>query len=500
MAEFEDDEIYINKDILKPVDLEQLVKDAEIEQKNWQDKHRETVLSFPVTSSLRLSAFPFPRDKDGKVEIDTVKSDVIGEFIRQQVPMAKTPAKTLYFYKDGVYVPEGVEAVEELLYQLLKQGGMTQLWTPEYSNAVVKYVKVASPKLWDKPLEDRINVKNGIVRWSTNELVPHTPEYLSTVQLPILYNPLAECPRMDKFVSEVFPEDSPHLAWEILAWMITSSNRVQKMIILDGAGNNGKSTFLNAIKCVLGQKNISNVSLQNLEKEKFGPFSLYQKLANICGDIPNKKLEGTSVFKAITGGDPLDIQDKFEKSFSTTIFAKLLFSTNDLIKSPDTSEGFYRKIHIIPFHKVFTPDPAKAEELEEIMNDPIEISGMFNRALAVLPKVMKRGISTTESIKEANEEFRRSTDPIAEWIEENVSFEDKQRYTESIKLYDNYKSYCKQKRIGLISKQGFGRAFGKLTPISVNNLTVRLEGKTAKVWKGVTLQDDIDLDNIKVDE
>ena len=66
-----------------------------------------------------------------------------------------------------------------------------------------------------------VNVFNGLLDVNTRVLSPHSPEFLSPVQLPVKFDSQARCPGWDKFIREVVPADSEAIAWEIPAWLMT---------------------------------------------------------------------------------------------------------------------------------------------------------------------------------------------------------------------------------------------------------------------------------------
>src|SRR6202022_4257649 len=132
------------------------------------------------------------------------------------------------------------------------------------------------------------------------------------------------------------------LGWEIAALLLDPSNDVQKLILLHGEeGSNGKSIFLTSITAFLGRNNVSNVPLHKLESDKFAPAQLWGKLANICADLSDVKLETSGTLKAITGGDAIYAEFKYRDSFRFVPTAKLLFSANQLPRSKDVSNAFY---------------------------------------------------------------------------------------------------------------------------------------------------------------
>jgi phage/plasmid-associated DNA primase len=103
----------------------------------------------------------------------------------------------------------------------------------------------------------------------------------------------------------------------------------------------------------VGPENVSHLSLQKLEADRFAPARLYGKLANICPDLPSERMLGSAVFKAITGCDRITGEFKYQDSFEFTPFARLLISANHLPASRDASKAFFDRWLMIPFHAGF---------------------------------------------------------------------------------------------------------------------------------------------------
>jgi len=157
----------------------------------------------------------------------------------------------------------------------------------------VKYIAVDAPELWDCPDSNIANVENGLLDVRKRSLAPHSPEFLSPVQIPVKYDPAAHCQAWDKFIAEVFPEDTEAIAWEIPAWLMTPDTSIQKAILLTGDGANGKSTYLRAVLSFIGKHNASAVSLHKLENDRFSAARLVGRLASICPDLPTTDLVST---------------------------------------------------------------------------------------------------------------------------------------------------------------------------------------------------------------
>ena len=161
------------------------------------------------------------------------------------------------------------------------------------------------------------------------------------------------------------------------------------------------------------------MSLHKLESDKFAAARLVGKLANICPDLPSDHLTGTSVFKAITGGDPLTTEYKFRDSFEFMPFCRLVFSANYLPRSGDASHAFFRRWQVIPFENTIPPEKQIPQNvLDGQLQTAAELSGLLNRALLALARLQEnRGFSKVASVDRAGEDFRATTDPLSVWLD-----------------------------------------------------------------------------------
>ena len=289
---------------------------------------------------------------------------------------------------------------------------------------MIRYIAAECPELWDEPPGDIINVNNGLLNVVTRELLPHSPEHLSSVRIPITYDPFAKCPEWDRFNAGIFPADSIQIAWEITYWLMNPDRTIQQAVLFQGEGSNGKSTYLEANRRAIGRGNTASMPLQRLEADRFAAAALFGKLANICPDLPSQGLTGTSVFKTITGGDYLQAEYKFKDSFSFRPYCKLIFSANRMPQSPDDSHAFFRRWTVIPFANQFDENDSRTlsqDVLLQKLTAPAELSGLLNRALDAGDQLRKeRHFTIGPSIAEANTEFRRATDPFSVWLEANT--------------------------------------------------------------------------------
>ena len=99
------------------------------------------------------------------------------------------------------------------------------------------------------------NCKNGTLDLRTGQLLPHRREFLTTKIAPVAFNPAADCPRWKRFMNEVMAGDQEKINFlqKAVGYSLTGDIREQCLFNLFGLGGNGKSTFLEIIKAMMGQ-------------------------------------------------------------------------------------------------------------------------------------------------------------------------------------------------------------------------------------------------------
>jgi putative DNA primase/helicase len=330
---------------------------------------------------------------------------------------ARDAGGQLYVFTGGAYRPNGDEWIARRVKSILVANDDTKRWSSHRAREVLEFIRVDASLLWDHPPADGLNLLNGLLDLPSRTLRPHVPEYLSPVQLPVAYDPTASCPLWESFIARVLPDDAQTFPYELAAASMRGEVSDQKAVLLVGSGENGKSTLLAALVEFLGRENVASVPLQRLEIDKFSVVRMLGKLANICADLPSDHLTSTSTFKALTGGDRLTAERKFQGSFEFTPFARLLFSTNHYPQSKDSSQAFFRRWLVVPFDAVIDSHE-RIPNLAARLAESHELSGVLNQALSVLPTMTARGgFSQSETTRAAMMEFREMTDPLAAWLD-----------------------------------------------------------------------------------
>jgi len=392
---------------------------------------------------------------------------------------------SLWYYDGTKYVRTGERVVDRNVKRVMEAQQATKSWSAYRVREVCKYILADAPDIWAIPPIETIAVANGLLNWRTGELSPHTHEHLSPVYLPVTYDPEAVCPNWHEFIDAVFPEDSKHLAFDLAGWLMIPYTGLQKAVMLIGEGGTGKSTFLTALTAFLGTENVSGVTLQSLENDQYASSRLVGKLANIFADLPSTHLAGTSIFKALTGGDRVPAERKYETSFEFDNYARLLFSANKPPASNDTSSAFFDRWLVVPFDNKFRDTEGEVRNYADRLTTETELSGLLNYALVSLHKVLADGIEETPTMKKAWLSLKEITSPIEVWLNANL-YDDAKVHVTRKALLRAYNRHAEKTGKGAETPECFTKAVKEWRP-ELRETRPTVNGKRERAWKGVGL-------------
>lgn len=203
-----------------------------------------------------------------------------------------------------------------------------------------------------------------------------TVQKVLTYMLFTEYDSEAKCPEWLSFLNEIFLGDQSliDLLQEIFGACISNAP-TSKAAIFYGSDANGKSVVANILEYLCGSNNVAHLSLDRFQSQ-FGLQSLIGKKLNIATELEtgNTKIT-TANFKAIVSGDPVQVNIKYQAPLETVLNCKLVFLTNNLPDTLDTSYGYIRRLLIVPFNYTVPEDKRDVFLTDKLKK---EISGILN--------------------------------------------------------------------------------------------------------------------------
>jgi len=384
----------------------------------------------------------------------------------------------MYVYINGCYKP-----IAETLIKAECKKRLDKEYRINRVNEVIEYIKASTFVERREEPSNLIPLLNGVYDLNTDELKPHSPDYFFFNLLPIKYDPEAKCPEIEKFLEEVSnSKEDIEVLLEVIGYCLYRGYPIAKALILVGDGRNGKSTFLNLIKKLLGVENISSFSLQDLEENRFAKAFLYHKLANIYDDLPDRALMKTGVFKMLTGNDNITAEEKFKQPFNFVNYAKLLFACNKLPEVYEDTTAFFERFIIIVFQKQFIGENCDPYKLEKITTEK-ELSGLFNLVIPKLKRLLERGyFSYSKTTQQLREEYIRKSSPIQAFIMDCLT-NDSDSFIEKKSLFNVFCAYCRMYNLPIPAESTFFTRLPNFIPISDFRPEIRNERK--RTLKGI---------------
>jgi putative DNA primase/helicase len=264
---------------------------------------------------------------------------------------------------------------------------------------------------------------------------------------------------MLKFLYEIVEPEEVEKILDFFAYCLWRDYKFHNWMLLNGFGQNGKSTLLYFLEQFLGSNNVSADSLQRILKRNFSSAQLYGKLANIDADLSAEALTNTGLLKKLTGGDRLTAEFKYKPLFDFLSYANLIFSANEIPMSADMTDAFYRRLIIINFTHQFFGDKDDPNLKFKITTEE-ENSGFLRLLLKRLPRVLKDGIRTTtnEAIKKTQEQYLMSANPMKFFVDKALNpIAKNDKLTPKSEMYDGYLRFCRHYGLAVESEQSFSR-------------------------------------------
>lgn len=369
----------------------------------------------------------------------------------------------LHVFKDGVYV-HGYREIESAMIKMIPNLKDAQ------RKEVLKYLTLICEK---KEQSDAryIAFNNGVLDIVTMELLPFDSSIVLTNKIPWNYVPDAYSELADKTLNKLACGDSAtrSLLEECIGYCFYRRNELGKAFILTGDKSNGKSTFLDVLKHILGDENISALDLKELG-DRFNTSMMFGKLANIGDDIGDDFLQGSqvSIFKKIVTGNRIKAERKGQDPFEFNPYIKLLFAANDIPRMKDKTGAVLRRLVIIPFNATFSksdPDYDVNIKYKLIQQDSIEY--LIQLGIVGLNRVrINQGFTETTDSEQARKEYEIENNPVLAFV---ADAEEKNliNYEPTDEVYKRYQVFMVDSGFGTpLGKTSFTRALGRIGYIS----------------------------------
>jgi len=346
----------------------------------------------------------------------------------------------LHLYKDGIYVA-GQQEIESAMIKHIPQLNRAK------RTEVMSYLDIMIRESTPSTSANMIAFRNGIYNITTDEFFQFSPEYVITNKIDWDYNPHAYYESTDEVLNNIACKDKEirMLLEELIGYCMYRRNELGKAFILTGSGSNGKSTYLNLLKTMLGKRNVSVLDLKKLN-DRFSTVMLFGKLANIGDDISDEFITDAAEFKKIVTGETIDAEQKGQPKFDFEPYVKLVFSANTIprIGKGRDSSAILRRLVIVPFNAKFTPDnPDFKPFIGDTLQSQESMEYLIKLGIEGLKRVLtNRRFTTSVKVQDELNEYEETNNPIIGFFKECEAEEINIENEPTNQVYTKYKEFC----------------------------------------------------------
>ena len=329
-----------------------------------------------------------------------------------------------------------------------------------------------------------LNCANGTIDLRTGELLPNRREDLCTKIVPVEYDPDAQCPMFKEFLRRILKNNSELIKFlqRAFGYALTGSTIEQVLFIFWGLGANGKSTFLEVWREVLGDYGRTADAALLMHKTSDGVRNDVARLAGArfvsTSETEAGRHMAETLVKQLTGGDKVAARFLYSEFFEFDAQFKLFLSTNHKPVIRGTDNAIWRRIRLIPF-EVTIPEEQQDRELPGKLRT--ELPGILAWAVRGCQRWQKYGLGQPEKISAATEAYRAEMDVFGAFLKDRcVSRADARVATGQ--LYTAYKKWCDDTGERPLSQQKLGGV------LADRNFLPFRKSKT-RGWIGLELRD-----------
>jgi P4 family phage/plasmid primase-like protien len=293
-------------------------------------------------------------------------------------------------------------------------------------------------------------------------LRPHDHNWFSPLKLEYDFEISCRCDLWHKVVTEAMEDDQERidLLQEWFGYLLIPGHEQQQFVCFEGRGGDGKSTIFTVLRAMLGENNVSSLSLSDFSRN-FGLDSTIGKALNIADDCSADTVLDLGKFKAFVGGSKQSMDRKNKERLETVPTAKIMCAWNSRLKIKDETDSFWRRLILFPFKKIKSKPNKKMIDVDFWLNSG-EMPGILLWAVKGLVRLQHQGeFSKSVVCEAAKNNYRDQRNPAQRFMRDYLTV-NPNGVIKCQHLYDLYKHWCEVESVYPISTEAFGINLGQI--------------------------------------
>jgi putative DNA primase/helicase len=290
-----------------------------------------------------------------------------------------------------------------------------------------------------------VAARNCVIDLRTGIALPPSRGDMLSRSVPWDYDPSARAPRWEQFVSEVCADrdDLAGFLRRFAGYCLTGYVSEHALALLTGGGRNGKSTFVETLMHVFGDEFAGPAApglllASKMERHPTEIMDLHGRRLVVASEVPKHGAFSEERVKWLTGGDMVKARAMRADFVSFRPTHKFILCANHLPTVKDPTEGFWRRVRVVPFDVDFRGREERGLP-ERLRGEAPGILAWLVRAAVEWRTV---GLGEPVVISQATAEYRSDEDVLGRFLDQWMPGSTEER--PAAVILAAYKAWCEQ--------------------------------------------------------
>jgi putative DNA primase/helicase len=335
-----------------------------------------------------------------------------------------------------------------------------------------------------------LNVANGTLDLRTGALHEHRRDDLLTKITRVAYYAEASDPAWIAFLHRIAGGDRDLIEFlqRAIGYSLTGDTSEEVLFFPHGPGATGKSTFMEAVRAVLGE--YAAIADFDTFLKRRGDPGVRNDIARLAGarlvvsvEVDQGKQLAEGLIKTLTGGDTVAARHLYRDFFEFRPALKLWLVANYRPRVNANDAAAWRRIVQMPFIEVI-PEHERDPALKQLFKTNARAREAI-LAWAVKGCLMwqQDGLAVPARVRAYTDDYRAENDPLRHWIEDRAALEP-DAWTSTTELRDSYEGWAQTS--GEVPVAASSRAWRD--SLAARGCTPAKSGGS-RGWHGISLQD-----------
>lgn len=297
---------------------------------------------------------------------------------------------------------------------------------------------------------DALNCLNGVVNLRTGRITPHQSSQRYTYCLTVPYDPQANTPAWEAFITEAIGGDADVARYLQLCagYALTGHTKDEKVFYLYGPTRAGKGVFTETLLALLPTPLSTEVdfttftAIRDADAQNFDLAGLKPARIVFASESNRRQKLNPARMKQFSGGNQIHCAFKHRDMFTYRPQFSVWLVSNHPINADADDDALWGRLHVIEF-----PHSHLGREdttLKDRMKVPENLRGVLAWMVAGARRwYQERALIAPARVVEATAAQRDEQDYVRQWMDECCALEPASDWLSSARLYGSYQAWCK---------------------------------------------------------